>query len=124
MANPMAMKWQDWVTLAVGIWLLFSPWLLGFYTAIPAASWNFFIAGIAFAIFAAFGLNLRTAWETWVNLGLGIWMIASPWVLGFRGTIAARDGAIIVGVVVMVMAVWTLAERHTPVAVGDQSLTN
>ncbi|HEY7902896.1 MAG TPA: SPW repeat protein [Casimicrobiaceae bacterium] len=124
MANQMAMKWQDWVTLVVGVWLLFSPWLLGFYTAIPAASWNFFMAGFAFAIFAAVGLNLRTAWEEWVNMALGIWMIASPWVLGYRGTIAARDDAVIVGLVVAVMAVWTLAERHTAVAVGNQSLTH
>jgi hypothetical protein len=124
MANPMAMKWQDWVTLVVGMGLLFSPWLVGFSTTVPAASRDFFIAGIAFSIFAAFGLSLRTAWETWVNLALGIWMIASPWVLGFRGTLAARDAAVVVGLVVVVMAVWTLAERHTPMAVGDRTLTH
>ncbi|HEV8502475.1 MAG TPA: SPW repeat protein [Casimicrobiaceae bacterium] len=124
MANPMAMKWQDWVTLVVGIGLLFSPWLFGFSTAVPTASWDFFIAGIAFAIFAAFGLSLRTAWETWVNLALGIWTIASPWVLGFRGTLAARDAAVVVGLVVVVMAVWTLAARHAPMPAGERSLTH
>lgn len=124
MANPMSMKWQDWVTLVVGIWLFFSPWLLGFHAAMPAASWNFFVVGIAFVIFAAFGLNLRTAWEEWVNLALGIWMVVSPWVLAFHATVDARDDAVIVGLIVVVMAIWTLAGRHTSVAVGDRSLTH
>jgi len=97
---------------------------LRLFQAVPTASWDFFIAGIAFAIFAAFGLSLRTAWETWVNLALGIWTIASPWVLGFRGTLAARDAAVVVGLVVVVMAVWTLAARHAPMPAGERSLTH
>ena len=68
--QPMAMKWQDRVTLVLGVWLLFSPWILGFHSSMPGASWNFFLLGIAFVVFAAFGLSLRTAWEEWVTLVL------------------------------------------------------
>jgi SPW repeat-containing protein len=123
MANTMTRKWQDWVTLILGIWLFFSPWILGFYTVLPGPSWNFFLLGIAMVVFAAFALNLRTLWEEWVNLALGIWMIISPWVLRYSANTTARNDAIVVGVIVALMAIWALAERRTPVAdIGERPL--
>ena len=124
MEKPMAMKWQDWVTLVLGVWLFFSPWILGFYSSTPGASWNFFLLGIAFVVFAAFGLSLRTAWEEWVNLILGLWMIISPWVLAYSGITAARDDAVIVGVINVALAIWLLAERRTGNMVRDQSVAH
>jgi hypothetical protein len=123
MANSMTRKWQDWITLLLGIWLFFSPWILGFYPVLPGPSWNFFLLGIAMVVFAAFALNLRTLWEEWVNLALGIWMIISPWVLRYSANTTARDDAIVVGVIVALMSIWALAERRTPVAeIGDHPL--
>ena len=122
MANQtVTRRWQDWVTLVLGIWLFISPWALGFYAGMSAASWNFFIVGAAFVVFAVAALNLRTLWEEWVNLVLGIWMIVSPWVLGFSGTSGARDDAIIVGLIVGVMSIWALAERHLPAREADMN---
>jgi hypothetical protein len=106
-------RWQDWVTLIVGIWLFFSPWILGFYSEMPTASWNFFLVGAAFVVFAGFGLNLLSRWEEWVNLVLGIWMIISPWVLQYSGNTTPRDDAVIGGVIVAVMAIWAMADRNT-----------
>lgn len=125
MANSRTMKWQDWVTLVLGVWLFFSPWILGFYSAMPGASWNFFVLGVAFVVFAAFALNLRTLWEEWVNLVLGIWMIISPWILAYNANTTARDDAVIVGIIVAVMAIWTLAARSSRIEdVTDRSLTH
>jgi hypothetical protein len=107
-------RWQDWVTLVLGIWLFISPWALGFYAGMTAASWNFFIVGVAFVVFAVAALNLRTLWEEWVNLVLGIWMIVSPWVLRFNGTSVARDDAIIVGLIAAAISIWAIAERQLP----------
>jgi hypothetical protein len=110
-------RWQDWVSLVLGIWLFLSPWLLGFYSSLPRDSWNFFVVGIAFIVFAAFALNLRTLWEEWVNLALGVWMIISPWALSYSAYATARDDAIVVGVIVGLLAIWSLAEArvgHTP----------
>jgi hypothetical protein len=107
-------RWQDWVTLVLGIWLFISPWALGFYAAMPAASWSFFIVGAAFVVFALAALNMHSLWEEWVTLVLGIWMIVSPWVLAFSHNSNARDDAVIVGLVVGVMSIWALAERHAP----------
>ncbi len=124
-ANPRIVRWQDWVTLVLGVWLFFSPWILGFYSEMPAASWNFFVIGVAFVVFAGYALNQRSLWEEWVNLVLGIWMIISPWVLLYSGNSTARDNAIIVGLIVAVVSIWTLADKHTRIgdAAADRSLT-
>ncbi len=118
-------RWQDWVSLVLGIWLFFSPWILSFYSTMPAMSWNFFIVGAAFFVFGAFGLNQRSLWEEWVNLVLGIWMIVSPWVLQYAGNVTPRDDAIVIGIIVAVMSIWALAERHTQIgdATVDHSLS-
>lgn len=42
------------------------------------------IAGLSVAALAAFA-----QWEEWLNLLLGLWVLVSPWVLGFQGTTAA-----------------------------------
>ena len=107
-------RWQDWINLLLGIWLFFSPWLLGFRAELPGESWNFFVIGAAFFVFAAAALNQRALWEEWVNLVLGIWMIISPWVLRYAGNVTARDDAVIVGIVVGLLSIWALAEKHAP----------
>ena len=105
-------RWQDWVSLVLGIWLFVSPWLLGFYSSIPRESWNFFIVGVAFIVFARFALNLRTLWEEWVNLALGVWMIISPWALSYSANAAARDDAVVVGLIVGLLSIWSLSESR------------
>jgi SPW repeat len=48
------------------------------------------------------------AWEEWANLVLGVWLVISPWMLGFSGLVAAMWNAVIVGAVVAVLALWAL----------------
>ncbi len=68
------MRWQDWVELALGMWLVVSPVVLGF-EQLPLASWNAVILGAAIIAFALAELGLPKLWEEallqikWVNLG-------------------------------------------------------
>jgi hypothetical protein len=123
-----ALRWQDWVNLVLGIWLFVSPWALGFQAAMPGSSGNFFIVGVAIIVLAIVGLNARWLWQEWLNLALGIWLVVSPWLLGFSADAAARDDAIFVGIVAGVMAAWALLERHRVGAAtsagGEQRVTH
>jgi hypothetical protein len=56
------------------------------------------IAGLSVAAIAAFA-----QWEEWLNLLLGLWVLASPWVLGFQGTTAGTVH-IVVGILVAALA--------------------
>ncbi|MBI5922991.1 MAG: SPW repeat protein [Betaproteobacteria bacterium] len=49
------------------------------------------------------------AWEEGVNMALGVWLIISPWVLGFASHRNATAGAVIVGVLVTLLAALAMA---------------
>jgi len=127
MDRARSLRWQDAVDLVLGVWLFVSPWALRFYGALPGSSGNFFIVGVAMVVFAIVGLNARWLWQEWVNLALGVWLIVSPWLLGFQANVAARDDALLVGIVAAVMAVWALLERHrigATTATGEHRVTH
>ena len=72
---------------------------------------DFMIAGGGAAALAAFA-----QWEEWLNLLLGLWVLVSPWVLGFQGTTAATVH-ILVGILVAALAaieMWLM--QQTPQA--------
>ena len=99
--------WQDPVNLLLGLWLIASPWALGFSAEVNP-TWNAVIFGLLIAAVSLVALFRVMAWEEWVNLAAGIWLLISPWVLGFSGIAMALYNAVIVGVVVAVLALWAL----------------
>jgi SPW repeat len=99
--------WQDGVNLVAALWLLVSPWALG-YAAETRPTWNAVIFGVLIGVIALYALFRVFAWEEWVNALFGAWMIISPWVLGFSGNFAVMLNAVIVGVVVLALAIWAL----------------
>ncbi|MCL4801457.1 MAG: SPW repeat protein [Burkholderiales bacterium] len=99
--------WQDPVNLIVGLWVLVSPWALG-YAAEATPMWNAVVLGILVAAAALIALFRVMAWEEWVNLALGVWLAVSPWLLGFSGLASAMWNALIAGAIVAVLALWAL----------------
>lgn len=106
----------NWTNLIFGAWLFSSPWLLQ-YTTLGAASWNSIVFGVAIAVFAAWALFAPKAWEEWTNLILGLWLIVSPWALGFSNQTLATWNIVIVELVVTGLSGAGLGRRPpTPVA--------
>ncbi|MCS6945356.1 MAG: SPW repeat protein [Sutterellaceae bacterium] len=99
--------WQDPVNLVLGVWLIVSPWLLS-YASEAAATWNAAILGVLISAAAIWALFRVFAWQQWANVAFGLWLIVSPWLLGFGGVAAALYNAVIVGLVVAVLALWAL----------------
>lgn len=105
-------RWQDWLALALGLWLLVSPWLLG-YSALQAATWNAVILGVGIAVFAGAALAKPASWEEWINLALGVWLVISPWVLGFSDATAATWNQVIVGLIVAADAAFAMTQSQS-----------
>ena len=101
-------RWQDWVELALGAWLLVSPWVLGFQGT-EIAMWNAVILGGVIAVYAMFELGIPKAWEEWISMLLGAWLVVSPFALKFSAQHFASWDTIIVGVLTAVFAAWGLA---------------
>ncbi len=47
--------WEEWVNVALGVWLLASPWILGF-NSVALLMWNAVIVGVLIAVFAGWTL--------------------------------------------------------------------
>jgi hypothetical protein len=103
-------RWQDWANLVLGVWLILSPWLLGF-SGTPAATWNAVVVGVVVALMALLHLRGGPMWEEWLNVLLGVWLILSPWLLGFSGVGNAMWNALIVGVLVGALALSLTREK-------------
>jgi hypothetical protein len=90
-----------------GIWVLISPWILAF-SGVYSADWNNVIIGTAVLLLAASRLWWsQGTWASWVNLILGIWLIISPYALGFAGYSTPTTNNIIFGIVVGILALWS-----------------
>lgn len=86
------------------IWMVISPYVLGF-SNLTTATWNNVAAGIAIGIVTAacMGAYEKSGWS-WVNALLGVWVIISPFVLGFATNTELMWNNIIVGAVVALVA--------------------
>jgi hypothetical protein len=94
-------RYCDVANLVLGAILFISPWLFGFDAG--AASQNAIICGIVIALLSIAALSAFAVWEEWLNLIVGLWVIVSPWILGFTAT-TAMTVHLIIGLIVAVLA--------------------
>ncbi len=100
--------WQDAVNAVIGVWMVVSPWALG-YAGETAAATNAVLAGAVLLAVALGAMLMPRAWEEWSEAVVGLWLVASPWIVGFAAHMDARNVALCTGIVVLVLALWTLA---------------
>jgi hypothetical protein len=100
--------WQDPVSAVLGVWLLASPWILGFAEQTPPMV-NAVVFGIALIATAVGATFVPRAWEEWTEGAIGVWLIISPWVLNFETLRNAMMSTVLTGIAVLVLALWVLA---------------
>lgn len=107
-------RWQDWVNIVLGAWLLMAPWALGFAEPQGPAAWTAWALGAAVIIFATTAVYVPKAWEEGINTLLGLGLAVSPWALGFADHETATSNAVIVGILIAAFAIWAMV-RDTSV---------
>jgi hypothetical protein len=98
------------LNLIAGIWLIISPFILGF-SGVPAALWSAVVVGVIVLVFSwirAANPNRYMALSG-LNLLLGFWSIVSPYLLRFSGLSTPTANAVILGAIVLVLAIWSIA---------------
>jgi hypothetical protein len=92
--------WPRLINTVLGIWLMAAPAVLG-YEGTRAADHDR-IVGPVLATFACVAIWEATRPLRWVNLLLGIWLVAAPWLIG-SPTTATLNG-VVVGIVVAALS--------------------
>ena len=83
----------DVYNLLLGALLFVSPWLFAF--AHGTAGADAWLGGAVIAAVSLAALMVYTEWEEWIALTAGLWMMLSPFVLGFPHTTAMH---VIIGI--------------------------
>ncbi len=91
------------INVVLGIWVIISPFVLGFVQNQPA-KWNNIAAGVAVALLALSG-------GSWWNVILGIWLIISPFVLGFAHAPTLLWNNVILGALIGLVALFGSSSR-------------
>jgi hypothetical protein len=100
-------RWQDWASFALGLWLAVSPWLAD-YAAHDVATANAAICGLALALSSHIGFSCDHLSCEWLDLGLGLWLVVAPFVLGFDGHSVATVNSVAVGLFACLLSAWAL----------------
>ena len=82
-------RWQEWASFALGLWLAVSPWLAD-YADSEAATANAAVVGLLLALGSHIQVSLDENSAEWLNLAIGLWLLAAPFTVGFT---SASDGA-------------------------------
>jgi hypothetical protein len=102
--------WQDPINALLGVWLIISPWVLGFSGTVSATG-NFVIVGILLLAAALGAMYVPKKWEEWVESVLGLWMIVSPWIVRYTTVHSAKVDAVVAGIVILVLGLWAAAQE-------------
>lgn len=83
------MRWRqisalDCYSALFGVFLLASPWLFAYSS--EQARIDIWVGGAAVTVLSIAAIVIFAVWEEWLNLLLGLWLVLSPWVLGFSHT--------------------------------------
>lgn len=105
-------RWQDWATTLVGTYVFLSPWIIQYFfpasSATTVVGWSHHVVGLAIVAMGMAALASYQFWEEWVDIVLGVWLIVSPWVLGFTNMAALAWNSVAMGIVVLILSAGAL----------------
>jgi hypothetical protein len=108
----------DVYNLALGTFLFVAPWLFSFTNGVARAEdWT---SGALVIVISGAALLAFAEWEEWANLILGLWLLASPWALGFGHTTAMRVHVAVGLMIAFISALELWLLRYDPAPLDAQ----
>lgn len=101
-------RWQEWINLLLGLWMLIAPMILGFQYLPHAARTTAWVLGGALFTFTQAANYFTQPWKEGINVLLGVCLMVSPWVVGYEERSAATTNAVVIGALVTALAIWTM----------------
>src|SRR6267154_5286122 len=96
--------WQDAASLLLGVWLVLSPFALGFA---GAAVWVTIVLGLFVILFAVEGFVIPSYLEEWGEVLLGLALLVAPWTVGYE-SVSATVSSGVSGILGIWFAAWEL----------------
>lgn len=97
------LQWEDWLGLAVGAWLIASPWVLG-YSEELTPRMSAVIPGAALVAAELANFEGHTNAEEWVDVLVGVGLVLLPFLFGFDSQTVAAVNSIASGLAAISLA--------------------
>ena len=106
MLRTQVLKWRselvlDIYKLLLALFLFVTPWLFAYTN--EEVKIDLWVSSAAIVVLSFAALIAFSYWEEWLNFLIGLWLVVSPWVLGFAHT-RAMHYSIGIGAVVAFLA--------------------
>lgn len=94
------------INLLLGLWLVASCWIFNY--AGTSAGWDSVAVGALVFIMAVNRVSALVGSGTArVNIVLGLWTIAAPWIFGFAAGDPTQWNSVAVGIAITLLALWS-----------------
>lgn len=103
--------WQDFLEMLVALWLVSSPFVLGFVFD-NMATITALLGGCLVLLFSMMGLSTHEPKDEWLSLIVGIVVIASPWLAGYHAIAVATMNAVICGSLLVALTIITMLDEY------------
>lgn len=111
-------QWPEVATLVAGGCLTLSPWVLGYGDEWTNMFYSTLAAGLALALLSLAGLlgpilgTKERAELPIAKVVIGLWAVASPWVLAFATQRDITISTVALGAVAAAVSLWQLVDRY------------
>ena len=99
--------WEDWAGIVLGVLVGLSPWLAGQQND-PVVMWNAVLIGALVVALAVLELGGLQRWEQAGAILCGLWLIASPFALGYAEVGTLGYWHFVLGSAIVLLAVLEL----------------
>ena len=107
--------WAHFVNIALGLWLLTSPPLLGYAdTGMAMSDW---FSGSLVVVLATLSLSWKMAWARWLCALVGLWILLAPLVFATESAAAYLNSTLVGILIIGFAAVVRPAPGVSPIAV-------
>ncbi len=96
-------KWENWLILAIGIWIFSIPWSAGWgfgTNDINVIMWNFVMIGSCVVVTSIISLRKLKVWPEWLALFMGVWLTFSPLFLIYWNNTFLLINSVLFGVLI------------------------
>lgn len=95
-------SWSLWLSVALGVWLMFAPALFGIHIEQPAADSDHLVGAIVIVV-AIVALAEVARPARFLNVPVGLWSIVAPWFLS-GSTSASRWNSAVTGLAIVLLS--------------------
>jgi hypothetical protein len=109
-------RWQNWLGLLVGIYILAIPWILpGIFSLSPASVMTDVagsVTGLAIVGISLLGIVEPEIWIDWLKFLLGFGILVTPWLFRFSDNIFLAFNFVFAGMLLIIVSGLAFASRR------------